>query len=245
MEIDVSEPLLVEGRSLTSIAFDRLRNDVIRGELRPGDRLRVQALCSRYSIGATAIREALSRLVTEGLVQVEDQRGFLVMPVSKNDLLDLTETRVDVESLALTRAIERGDTAWEADLLASYHRLSKCPPPVSLEAAVVWGEKHRSFHATLLAGCGSVWLLTLCNLLYDKSERYRYLANIRSAPQSTQRKDEHGELLAAALKRDAASASQCLAQHYRHTTDIIMKSPDTLALFEPPSKARGRTAARL
>jgi DNA-binding GntR family transcriptional regulator len=242
--ISIDKPAApIDPRGLTSIAFDLLRADVIGGVLRPGDRLRVQALSARYEIGPTAIREALSRLVTEGLVQAEDQRGFHVTPVSRSDLEDLTEARVEIESVTLTRAIERGDTAWEAELLASYHVLSKTPPPITPELAVEWGRTHRTFHETLLTGCKSVWLLTICRLLYDKSERYRYLANIRTPPRMTSRVDEHREMVDAALERDAPTACGLLAQHYRRTTAIILKSPEALQLFEPAKPAR-RGAAR-
>jgi DNA-binding GntR family transcriptional regulator len=235
----------IDARSLTLIAFDRVRADVIGGQLRPGERLRVQALSARYGIGATAIREALSRLVTDGLVQSEEQRGFLVSPVSRGDLIDLTETRVDLESLALRRAIERGDTAWEADVLARLHRLAKCPPPVSPEASVTWSGLHRSFHESLLAGCGSPWLLSLCSFLYDKSERYRCLASIRASARSSRRGDEHGALADALLSRDGDAACRLLAAHYRETTEIILQAKESAGLFDAAEPARGRSRSRL
>ncbi|HEX5739329.1 MAG TPA: GntR family transcriptional regulator, partial [Hydrogenophaga sp.] len=64
---DISET----GRSLTLRAFDQIRADIISARLRPAERLRIQALSERYRTGATAIREALSRLVTDGLVEFE------------------------------------------------------------------------------------------------------------------------------------------------------------------------------
>src|SRR3974390_3667965 len=88
-------------RSLTTRAFERLREDILLGRLAPSERLRIQALSERYGIGATAIREALSRLTTDGLVQAEDQRGFTVTSVSPEELLDLTRTRIQVEQMAL------------------------------------------------------------------------------------------------------------------------------------------------
>ena len=229
---------------LQSIAFDYLRTDVLHGVLKPQERLRVQALSARYEIGATAIREALSRLVTEGLVEFEDQRGFKVAPVSRADLMDLTQARVDLEAMTLSHAIKRGDTGWEAELMASYHRLSKCPPPTSTAAAATWGLMHRAFHEALLAGCGSVWLQTLCRLLYDKSERYRHLANIRTKSRTANRSDEHKDLMDAVLKRDAKTSCRILSDHYHRTTEIILKSDEVLAMFERPKAARGRAAAQ-
>jgi DNA-binding GntR family transcriptional regulator len=232
------EQALLEGRSLTSIAFDWLRADVIRANLRPGERLRVHALSARYGIGPTAIREALSRLVTEELVQVEDQRGFLVAPVSKADLLDLTEARVELESLTLTRAIERGDTAWESEVLAAYHRLSKCPSPISQEAAIVWSKEHQAFHEVLVSGCGSAWLRSLCRLLYDKSERYRSLSNSGNARQRVHRDDEHHGIMKAVLARDRQLACKLLAAHYRKTTDTMLRSSEAVALLEGEKRPR-------
>ena len=122
---------IAANKSLTSQAFERIRNDILLGTLRPSERLKIQALSEHYEIGATAVREALSRLVTDGLVESEDQKGFCVAPVSTKDLLDLTETRVDIEGLAIRKAIARGDVEWEAQVLSSFHRLSRTPPPTT------------------------------------------------------------------------------------------------------------------
>ncbi|MFM2056938.1 MAG: hypothetical protein RLY71_1323, partial [Pseudomonadota bacterium] len=111
MDLSISAP-----RSLTSMAFERLRHDILQGHLAPTERLRIQALSERYQIGATAIREALSRLVTDGLVESEDQRGFTVAPVSREELLDLTQTRIQVEQMALRMAVARGDVEWETQV---------------------------------------------------------------------------------------------------------------------------------
>jgi DNA-binding GntR family transcriptional regulator len=218
-------------RNLTLRAFEHLRVDVIGGVLRPGERLRVQALAKRYGTGATAIREALSRLVTEGLVLFEAQRGFLVSPVSRAELRDLTQTRIDLETLAIARAVERGDAAFEAEIVASLHLLSRRPPPTTPETATAWGKAHRAFHEALVAGCGSPWLMALCRLLYDKSERYRCLANIQAATRPGGRGDDHRELADAVLAKDAASACRILAVHYQRTTEIILQSEETAALF--------------
>ena len=164
------------GKSLTSQAFERIRNDVLLGVLRPSERLKIQALSERYEIGATAVREALSRLVTDGLVDSEDQKGFCVSPVSRSDLIDLTETRIAIEGMALRKAIALGDVEWEAQVLSSFHRLSRTPQPTTIANHAAWATAHRQFHESLVAQCGSPWLLRLCAMLYDKSERYRNLA---------------------------------------------------------------------
>ncbi len=212
------------GKSLTTLAFDRLRSDILVGHLRPDERLKIQALSERYGIGATAIREALSRLVSDGLVESEDQRGFAVASISREDLIDLTNTRIDVEGLALRRSIERGDLEWEANIVSSLHRLSRTPLPIDPDTHTAWTAAHRKFHESLVAGCGSPWLLRLCRMLADKSERYRNLAEQRTTPEVRNVAREHQQLIDAAFDRKPDEAARLLAEHFQATTDIILRA---------------------
>lgn len=211
-------------KSLTSQVFGRLRADILSGQLAPGERLRIQALSEQYAVGATAIREALSRLVSDGFVESEDQRGFCVAPVSRDELVDLTQTRIELESVALQQAVERGGIDWESQVLSSFHRLSRTPPPSSHELHVAWEVIHRQFHEALLAGCGSPWTMRLFRLLYDRSERYRNLAEPYTDRENRDPLHEHKELMEAAMARDAGRARQILSEHYWKTTEIVLKS---------------------
>ena len=137
MNIAASAPS--SARSLTSLAYERLRDDILRGRLAPSERLRIQALSERYQIGATAIREALSRLTTDGLVEAEDQRGFTVASVSREELLDLTQTRIEIEQMALRMAVANGDVEWESHIVSSFHRLSRAEAqPWTEETLAAW-----------------------------------------------------------------------------------------------------------
>jgi DNA-binding GntR family transcriptional regulator len=207
-------------KSLTTLAFERIRSDILMARLQPAQKLRIQALSERYQIGATAVREALSRLVTDGLVESEDQRGFYVAPVSEEDLLDLTQTRIEIEGLAIRKSIARGDLDWEAQVLSSYHRLSRTPASTTHEKHMAWSAAHRRFHESLVVQCGSPWLIRLCSMLYDKSERYRSLAEGRTRPESRDTVMEHKALMeAAAMERDADKAVHLLAEHFRRTAE--------------------------
>ena len=214
---------IAPAKSLTSVAFERLRVAILAGELLPKERMPIQALSERYEVGPTAIREALSRLVTEGLVTSEDQRGFRVTPVSRADLLDLTQTRMRVEQMALRLAIEHGDIEWESRLLSRLHRLSRTPPPTSPELDAPWAAAHRSFHEALIDGCASPWTVQLCRLLYDKSERYRNLAKHKTRDRGRDVAAEHHGLMDAAMARDAEAACRLLGEHFIETTQIILE----------------------
>jgi DNA-binding GntR family transcriptional regulator len=201
-----------------------LRPDILKSKLRPGERLRIQNLADQYQIGTTAIREALSRLVTDGLVASEDQRGFCVVPVSRAELLDLTQTRIDIETLALNAAISKGTLEWESRLLSTFHRVSKTPAPTTPALHDEWARIHRQFHEALIDGCGSPWLLRLCRILYDKTERYRNLAEQHTRPGGRDTVLEHQQLMEAAMARNAQEAVRLLSAHFWETTEIILSA---------------------
>lgn len=221
--MDVSTLAPSNTRSLTSLAFERLREDILRGRLAPSERLRILALSERYQIGATAIREALSRLITDGLVEAEDQRGFTVAPVSRAELLDLTQTRIQVEQMALQLAVANGDVEWESQILSSFHRLSRAEAqPWTPEALEAWSGAHRQFHEALVMGCGSPWTLRLCRLLYDQTERYRNLSLHGAKERKRDIGKEHKELMEAAIGRDVDALFKLIEAHLRETTNIIL-----------------------
>jgi GntR family carbon starvation induced transcriptional regulator len=165
-----------ESLSHAERAYRRLRSEILYGDLMPGERLRAAELQDRFSLGLTPIREALMRLSSENLVEVDPNRGSRVSDASLAELADLMATRREIEKLCLTSAMTHGDTAWEGEIVAALHRLSRTPLPSSTddrEAATQWEAQHRSFHFALVSACQEKWLLRFWNILTDHSERYR------------------------------------------------------------------------
>jgi DNA-binding GntR family transcriptional regulator len=213
-------------QNLTQGAYEGLRADLLACRVVPGNRLKIQELCRRFDVSLGAIREALSRLTSEGLVVSEPQRGFRAAPISLADLLDLTMVRIEVESLCLRRAIAIGTVDWEARLVAAFHRLSRTPERVASDpkrSDDEWADAHAAFHSALVEGADSPWLLRLHGQLYAQSERYRRL----SIPLGNMERDvgqEHREILDAALKRNADLAVALLARHLGATAEILVEA---------------------
>jgi len=103
-------------RTLIERSYERLRDDIVEGRLKPGEKLRVEHLKARYQVGAGTLREAITRLVSDALVVAEGQRGFRVAPMALADLEDLTRLRLHIEIDALRQSIRHGDAAWRAQL---------------------------------------------------------------------------------------------------------------------------------
>lgn len=212
--------------NLTQSTYEALRADLLACRIVPGSRLKIQELCARLSVSLGAIREALSRLTSDGLVISEPQRGFRAAPISLADLRDLTMVRIEVESLCLKRAIEVGTVEWEAGLVAAFHRLSRTPERAAtdpMRSDDDWADAHAAFHAALVEGGDSPWLLRLHSQLYAQSERYRRL----SIPLGAGDRDvgkEHQDILEMVLKRDADGAIALLTRHLSTTTEILLEA---------------------
>jgi DNA-binding GntR family transcriptional regulator len=220
------EPMKNGAASLTQHAYENLRNDVLSCQIRPGQKLKINELTERLGVSQGAVREALSRLTSEGLVVAEPQKGFRASPVSAAELKDLTRVRIEIESLCLRRAIELGDLTWESDLLAAYHALSKTPEKTDGGATVrmteSWSEVHRRYHERLIAACDSPWLLRIRAQLFAQAERYRRL----SVPLQQSKRDtnaEHLRIMEAAIDRNARLATALLATHFETTTEILLR----------------------
>src|ERR1700761_9071065 len=98
-------PLVGTSKTQSEWLIEAVRQDIVNGSLSPGERLGMVMLQQRYGVGASPLREALSRLTSLGLVTTEGQRGFRVADVSADDLMDLIKTMVWVEATALRAAV--------------------------------------------------------------------------------------------------------------------------------------------
>jgi DNA-binding GntR family transcriptional regulator len=218
--------------SLTQEAYESLRADLLACRLQPGERLRINVLCKRLSVSLGAVREALSRLTSEGLVSAEPQLGFRVAPISATDLKDLTMVRVEIEGLCLRHAIADGDLNWESRIVAAFHRLSRTPhsapdDPKRLNDA--FASAHAAFHEELVSACSSPWLHRMRHILFAQSARYVALS-VPLARQDRDRNQEHRELMEAVITRDPDRAVGLMTAHLTLTTRIVLD-----ALTAPPA----------
>lgn len=214
-----------DGRNLSEIAHDKIRRDILHGELMPGVKLQVEAVSERCGIGVVPVREALNRLSSEGLVERKSQRGFFVSTISIEDLEELVKTRIWLETKVLAESIANGDDAWEEELVLSCHRFARTqrrlPPESGHEISDQWEARHKEFHMLLLDRCGSSWLLGFCSTMMDQAVRYRNLS-MNSNPSQMRREGaaaEHEAILQAALDHDVGQACGLLEEHYLTTLE--------------------------
>lgn len=209
--------------TLASHVYDQLRQDIISVAIAPGAKLHIRSLCERFDVGLSPVREALSRLSTEGLVAQSDHRGFAVAPISEEDLVDLTCARCWLNELAIRKSIVNGDAAWEEQVVLSFHRLSRTPrfePGNEQERSPKWEIAHRNFHTSLISASGSLRLEQYCEHLFDSSERYRHIGR-KAGIKGTNREKEHRALMETIVARDADQAARLISAHFERTAELV------------------------
>jgi DNA-binding GntR family transcriptional regulator len=213
-------PLLTDSaHTVSEQALAALRRVVLRGDVAPGSKLKIDELQRQFGFSSSPLREALSRLVQEGLVRADERRGFRAASVSAEDLREITNLRLLLDPQALRMAIAQGDDAWEGGIVAAFHRLERVESRLSDGPVVLdeeWSGLHRNFHQALIDACPSHRQKALCLSLFDQAERYRrYSARHRQV--ARRKTGEHRRLMEAALARNADTATVLLEDHIRNT----------------------------
>ena len=219
-------------------AYWLLRQEILSGHLGPGEKLRVQHLTATFGYGASAIREALTRLLSDGLVETVSQRGFWVSQISHRDLIDITEARKLVEVEALRQAIIHGDIGWETRVVAARYTLERLEVSLTTktaDAVIIWENANRDFHLELISACPTQRLLHFTQQLYDQSLRYRYRTTLRRDFPRSGLSNDHTKIVQATLKRHADLACELLEAHISK----IAKVAETAIFGEQATKERG------
>lgn len=203
-------------RSLIEATYQRLSADIVHGHHAPGAKLRLEQLGLAYEVSVGTVREALSLLVSDGLVVSQAQRGFRVASMSQDDFTDLTRTRILLECQALRDSIRFGGDEWEGRVVNAFHRLTLAEQRLQSDpkdAFDEWEARNRAFHDSLVSACPSKWSLRFRNILYRQAERYRRLTVVsRSDPGETAHR-EHENIFKLVLGRDEEGSVSALVAH--------------------------------
>ncbi|WP_447553890.1 DNA-binding transcriptional regulator CsiR [Vreelandella sp. EE22] len=211
--------------NLAISAYRDLKRDIIRGRYQAGEKLLMSLLKEHYGLSTGPLREALSQLVADRLVVAISQRGYRVAPMSLAELNDIYDARAQLEGLILGLAIERGSDDWEADVLATAHRLGKVTdidtPDDLLDK---WDQRHQAFHTAIASGCNSPHLLQMRESLFNQVERYRHLwlkETVMSTKALERKHQEHSALVEVILARHAERAANMMREHLMTPVPII------------------------
>jgi GntR family transcriptional regulator, carbon starvation induced regulator len=211
--------------TLAEKAYLALRHDIVRGTWTPKQPLKMSALSKCYDMGFSPLREALSRLQSDGLVTLAPLRGFTVAPLSLDEMWDTINLRILIEIEAFRLSIRNGNDEWEAGVVASLHALTlQSQRASSDDDDALWEleRRHHVFHRQLISACDSPRMIDYFERLYVDTERYRIpLLLIGGGKTKRNIQAEHSRIAEAAIARKTEAACKLLAEHYRLTAETI------------------------
>jgi DNA-binding GntR family transcriptional regulator len=201
--------------------YRRIRNDIIFGRLQPDQKLRLEALKGTYGVSISTLREILSRLSSEGFVVAEGHRGFEVAPMSAEDLRELAELRILLESCAMEKSFVRGDMEWEGRVVSAHHKLAAVEQRMgaSKREYTLWKRYDEEFHQALISDCASKSLIEMHRTIFDRYFRYPIISADQRGAEPI---EQHRQLLECALARDAKQARVILAAHVNNCVEYAL-----------------------
>ena len=201
--------------SVTENIFEKIKYDIVLGVLKPNQKLKLNLLQKEYNVSISILREVLNRLCGDGFIIYKVQKGFFVSPISKEDLHEIANLRIILETHALEISIKNKDYEWEAELLGAYHKLNHAENELeknNLNAKSLWTKYDAEFHQMLIKKCNSKNLIQIHGVIFDKYHRYQLLVLNYRGKESIK---EHKKLLDYALTDDVQKAQKVLKDHIK------------------------------
>jgi len=215
-------------RTLADRAFGALREAIINGQLRPGERLPIEDLAVILDMSPMPIREAIRHLDAVGLAENVPHRGARVTETSLEDLREVYEARITLEPLAVRHAAERFSESAAKRVSARLDALNAAPDDSSAET---WA-MHTAFHFALYEAAESKWLIRLIRPLWETSQRYRFAAT--SQRSAKVRRKEHAAILQACVRHESDRAAELIYYHIAAWANLVAKSMYGARLFDLP-----------
>jgi DNA-binding GntR family transcriptional regulator len=203
--------LAIPRQSLPSAIAERLRDKILRGELREGEQLRQHVIAEEFKVSRIPVREAFRQLEAEGLITIIEHRGAIVSALSPDEIEEHFDIRAALECAILRRAVP---LLTEEDFARAEKILEEYEAAIDYDSDFeVWGDLHWNFHSTLYAAAGRARFMSLIQTVNNNSDRYIRLHILFSRDAHRHDKDEHRALLELCRQKETEAAIRLLERH--------------------------------
>ena len=217
--------------SLRERAYDHLRYRLLTGQLRPGARLSNRELAREIDMSTIPVREALTQLTSEGLLEHKPGVGVFVVDLSHQELDDLCDVRQALECHAVRKAVARVSDLEIRELRECCRAMAEVADEVAASGSEYWDSKHvepwtladARFHVTLLRVAGNRRALKIVGDLRVMTYAFGYQDKRRTLAQLQRALHEHQQILEAVCNGNAELASQIMAEHLERKRDSILQ----------------------
>ncbi|MBR3644478.1 MAG: GntR family transcriptional regulator [Parasporobacterium sp.] len=203
---------------LRDVVFQTLRQAILTGELKPGERLMEIHLANRLGVSRTPVREAIRMLTLEGLVTMIPRRGAEVSRISRQDISDVLEVRGSLDALAVRLACER---ITEEEIQALKDAADAFEQAVTTGETTAVADADVAFHDRIIAASKNKRLIQMAGNLAERVYRYR-LEYIKDPAHHANLIKEHQQILRCIIKRDPKKAEEAILMHVNNQEKAII-----------------------
>lgn len=213
MRAPAQVPLALHVVTKAEAVYQELRSRILDGSIQPASTLNQEALAATLGLSITPLREALRRLESEGLVRLEAHRTMTIAPLTRRELHELYAVRLQLDpfAAALTAREASDDTLGEIERLAG-KRVERNPRALL--------QHNRTFHHAIYSSCRNLVLIGTLDQLWNRTDRYRLIV-LQNRIQERAAEEEHREIAAALLGRDARLVADLVHRHVEKTQRLI------------------------
>ena len=204
---------------LRDVVFNTLRQAILKGELKPGERLMEIALAERLGVSRTPIREAMRKLEQEGLVVMIPRRGAQVANITEKDLNDVLEVRIALENVAIEKACAR---MTEEEMRRLWLAAKEFEHTIAEGNLVKLAEADVAFHEVIYQASDNKRLIQVLNNMREQIYRYR-VEYIKNTERRKMLHDEHETLIQRIEEGNVEVAVNCIRQHIIYQEDYVLE----------------------
>jgi len=202
------------------VAYARLKEVILENEMPAGTQAMEPELALRYGVSRATIREALIRLEAEGLIEIVPRRGARVLPIVADDMKEIYQLLISLESDAAYELAARGLTGQEIERLTLAN--DSMAQALDEEDLAAWAVADDAFHRGLLDIQGNKRLGKIVTSLMNQAHRAR-LVTRRFRPLPSNSIEEHGRILDAIRRNDADAARDLFKAHRNRSAQEILE----------------------
>ena len=218
MKSDIDELKLHDYKPLRDIVFESLKQAIIKGQLKPGERLMEVQLAEKLGVSRTPVREAIRKLELEGLLIMVPRKGAYVSDVSIKDIIDVLEVRASLEGLAAFLAAER---MTDKELIVLKEKAKEFIDALEVKNVEMMIEKDAEFHEFLFKITKNEKLMMIADSLSKQLQRFRaiYMNEYDNFEHIIH---EHKNIIESLINRDSEKASKYAQQHIEHLKNYLV-----------------------
>lgn len=213
----------MSGSNASARAYDAIRDMTISFDIPPDARINEVELAAKLDMSRAPVREALNRLVADGLVVFEPRKGFRCRRLSVKEISDLFAVRADIETAAVREAAMSGDNKAAESLKNRWSQIIANAPTSSVEDLVTADE---DFHAELVALSGNMERVRFLNNIKDRIQFVRRI-NLDDPERCQASLSEHLPILEAVIAGRGEEAASLLSKHLQISSDEVRRHVET------------------